>query len=267
MEAATWTGDLDLGPITIEREGLEVCAFSRASPDHADRNEDAAGVWLRDRGDAVLAVADGLGGLPRGADAAGAAIEALGGELARTQSGDGVRPAILDGFERANDTLLSEIPGAGTTLVAAELSEGRVRTYNVGDSAALVVGQRGRVKVETIAHSPVGYGVAAGMIDPDSAMEHEDRHYLSNHLGDRGMHVEVGTARPFSPRDTLLLATDGLLDNVAWSEMIDVVRCGPLEEAARALVELCTTRMAGRDPAVTGKPDDVTFLLLRRRSG
>lgn len=263
MKALSWIGAHDEAPIEFAHGRFEVCGYSCASPERSDENQDAAGVWLMDDGSAVLAVADGLGGLPRGADAASAAIGVLGRELGRAASGEGRRPAILDAFERANDELLSKLAGAGTTLVVVELSGGDVRTYNVGDSAALAVGQRGRLKLETIAHSPVGYGVAAGMIDADAAMEHEDRHYLSNHLGDRGMHVEVGSARPFAARDTLLVASDGLLDNVSHSELIEIVRRGPLDAAAARLVELCSTRMAGEDETVAGKPDDVTFLLLR----
>jgi len=264
MRALSWIDATEAPPMTIEHGQLEVCAFTHPSPDHADRNEDAAGIWLQDDGSAVLAVADGLGGMPRGAEAAASAIRSIDDSLRGLSPGNAYRPAILDAFEQANSTLLSSIAGSGTTLVIAELSDGHARTYNVGDSAALIVGQRGRVKLETIAHSPVGYGVAAGMIDADSALEHEDRHYLSNHLGARTMHVEVGTARPFAARDTLLLASDGLLDNVAHTEIVEIVRCGPLRDAAQRLAELSASRMAGGDPNVEGKPDDVTFLLLRR---
>lgn len=78
------------------------------------------------------------------------------------------------------------------------------------------------------------------------------------------MHVELGSACPFAARDTLLLATDGLLDNVMHTEIIEIVRRGPLDKASTRLAELCSMRMAGGDLDVVGKPDDVTFLLVRR---
>lgn len=77
------------------------------------------------------------------------------------------------------------------------------------------------------------------------------------------MHVELGSSYSFAARDTLLLASDGLMDNIAPAELIEIVRCGPLGDAAHRLVGLCEERMDGRDARVEGKPDDMTFLLLR----
>ena len=148
--------------------------------------------------------------------------------------------------------------------MVAEVSRAAVRTYHVGDSAALLVGQRGSVKVETILHSPVGYGVAAGLIDPESALNHDDRHYLSNHLGADSMHIDVGSRRSLATHDTLLLASDGVLDNVAPNDIIDIIRCGPIDRAAAQLAQLCEERSTNTEADRPGKADDVTFVLLRR---
>jgi serine/threonine protein phosphatase PrpC len=250
-------------PLELRTDAVEVCGLTRPSPDHPDRNDDAAAVWLRSDGSALLAVADGMGGTPQGAEAAARAIHALDAGIRQAASGDEVRGVVLDAFEQANREILEQLAGSGTTLVVGELVGGEIRSYNVGDSSALLIGQRGRVKLETIAHSPVGYGVAAGLIDPDAAMEHEDRHFLSNHLGSRSMHVELGSSRSFALRDTLLLASDGLMDNITLTELVEIVRCGPLGDAATRLIELCEERMNGRNGQGPGKLDDVTFLLLR----
>lgn len=250
----------------LHDEAFEVWFHSGPSPEHPDHSDDAAAVWMRENGNALLAVADGMGGTPQGAESAAEAIRQLDTGVRAASAGGDLRSVVLDAFERANREILDRFSGSGTTLVVCELFDGEVRTYNAGDSAAILMGQRGRLKLETIAHSPVGYGVAAGLIDPEAALQHEDRHYLSNHLGSRSMHVELGTPRSMALRDTLLLASDGLMDNIPPEELREIVRCGRLGDAARQLVDLCETRMNGRDPGIEGKPDDMTFLLLRRAS-
>jgi hypothetical protein len=49
------------------------------------------------------------------------------------------------------------------------------------------------------------------------------------------------------------------------AEVADLVRKGPLEAAARRLCETAARRMAGGDPGVAGKPDDLTVVLFRAR--
>ena len=46
--------------------------------------------------------------------------------------------------------------GSATTLAVAEVVGQTVRTYHVGDSPIWVFGQRGRLKLQTVPHSPVG---------------------------------------------------------------------------------------------------------------
>jgi serine/threonine protein phosphatase PrpC len=113
----------------------------------------------------------------------------------------------------------------------------------------------------------VGYGVAAGLIDPDAAIHHDDRHYLSNHLGASDMHIEVGSKLRLAKRDTLLLATDGLVDNLLMGEIVELIRRGPLQKAAHTLAQRCARRMseAGNEKMNTpAKPDDATFILHRQ---
>lgn len=257
--------ELAFGPIEFECPGFEVLACTHASPYHPERNEDAAGIWTLADGTVVLAVADGMGGMQQGAEAAATAIRCLDRHIGSAGSAPAMRSVMLDAFEAANSEILERLPGSGTTLVVGEIEAGRLRTFNVGDSGVMLVGQRGRVKLETMAHSPVGYGVAAGLIDPETALDHEDRHYVSNHLGSPTMHIEIGSRRALALRDTLLMASDGVFDNLAPAELAEAVRCGPLVDAARRLVDRCRERMELKDESVPGKPDDLTFLLARRR--
>lgn len=252
--------------IASGNDDFDVVVMCCPSPEHPDRNEDAVGTWLFPDGSVVLAVADGMGGTPAGQLASKVAIEQLDTVFRAVDQSLSMRSPILDAFEAANQRVLDLAAGSGTTLLAVEVVGSTVRTYNVGDSGALLVGQRGRLKIETTDHSPVGYGVAAGLIDSESAMTHEDRHFLSNCVGSREMHIEVGIPRHSDPLDTLLLASDGLFDNVAPADIAETIRCGSLRDCMSSLTRQVRTRMqsaaAGQG---TGKPDDLAIVLLRRR--
>lgn len=257
----------DDGVVECGNEAVEVCVVCAPSPGHPDRNEDAAGVWHFADDSVVCAVADGMGGTPAGQLAARLAIEHLDASLRAMTREPSRRSPILDAFENANEAILERAPGSGTTLVVAEVVGSAVRVYNVGDSGALMVGQRGRVKLETTHHSPVGYGVAAGLIDSEKALHHEDRHFLSNHVGSREMHIEIGSPRQQAPRDTLLVASDGLFDNVGPARVVELVRRGRLAECTRRLAAESFDRMGrAAERGAGGKPDDLTVVLARRRS-
>ena len=131
--------------------------FSVASPDREDSlNEDAAMAFDLGGGRAVLAVADGVGGQRGGADASALALETLRESLAMADTEAPLRGAILNAFEKANRAVLELAVGAATTLAVVEIDHAKLRAYHVGDSEIWVVGQRGRLKVQTISHSPVG---------------------------------------------------------------------------------------------------------------
>lgn len=248
-------------PAECSAGGFEVFVFSKPSPERTTPNEDTVGVFDCGGGTLVVAVADGLGGLPRGRAAAACALETLGRHLHPADfTPEHLRIAILDAFEDANRAIL-ELGGAGTTLVVATVQADQLRTFHVGDSAAMLVGQRGVRKWETISHSPVGYGVAAGLIDETQALDHEDRHYLSNHLGASEMHIELGSTVMFAPKDTLLLASDGVLDNLPPDRLFDMIRTGPLARVSKQIVEEVDDCMANG-----GKTDDASFVLVRRRA-
>jgi serine/threonine protein phosphatase PrpC len=140
-----------------------------------------------------------------------------------------------------------------------------IRPYHVGDSAILLVGSRGRIKMQTVSHSPVGYAIQAGILDEDEAISHADRHLVSNVIGTPESHTEVGARRLMNQRDTVVMGSDGLFDNLYLAEIADIVRKGPLLDAAHRLAEIATRRMANVDDHQPSKPDDLTFALFRSK--
>ncbi|MHC4091793.1 MAG: PP2C family protein-serine/threonine phosphatase, partial [Planctomycetota bacterium] len=176
---------------------------------------------------------------------------------------DGLRSAILDGFERANERVVELGGGAATTLAAVEIDAATIRPYHVGDSMILAVGQRGKVKLHTVSHSPVGYAVEAGLLDAREAIHHEDRHVVSNIVGSAEMRIEVGRTLKLRPRDTVLVASDGLFDNLHLEEIVECIRKGPLQKAAERLAAAGRKRMEQAQEGHPSQPDDLTFVLYR----
>jgi PPM family protein phosphatase len=243
----------------------EVCVRSVRSPDKSTPNEDAAAVIQVGADSLVLAVADGVGGTPAGREASNAAVQTLSRVLESVRADEQqLKPAILDAVEEANKAVLGLARGAATTLVVAQLTAASLRCYHVGDSELLAVGQRGRIKQRVVPHSPTGFAVEAGLLDENEAVQHDQRHVLFNVIGSPDMRVEIGPALQLCVRDTVLLATDGLFDNLFIDEIVDAICSGPLTEAADRLVARVQARMRGADAADQPcKPDDLTIVLFR----
>jgi serine/threonine protein phosphatase PrpC len=239
--------------------------FTHRSPDKTTVNEDCAALMPYSDDAGVLVIADGLGGLPGGDTASRTAINALSSTVTNaTKSQLPLRDAILDGIEKANRQILNKSSGAATTLAAIEIQSNSIRPYHVGDSMIMLCGQRGKVKLQSIAHSPVGYAVESGLLDENEAIHHEERHLISNVVGSSDMSIEIGTLRKLAPRDTLIVASDGLFDNLYLTEIIDIIRTGKLTTSANSLIELTLERMQHPKADSPCHPDDLTFILFRR---
>jgi len=246
----------------------QVAIFSARSPDKQSPNEDAAAVVPVNEHAAVLVVADGMGGSPAGQRASALAVEQMVAALREAAPDEpSLRAAVLNGIENANRAICGLGVGAASTLAVAEVWGDTVRPYHVGDSMILLVGQRGKVKLQTVSHSPVGYAVESGMLDAAEAMHHEDRHMVSNILGTPQMRIEIGSAVRLARYDTLMLATDGLLDNLHTAEIIARIRKGSLGRSLRALADEALRRMTAPQPGEPSKADDLTFVLYRRSGG
>ncbi len=245
--------------------GGDVLAYTCPCPDKDTENEDTVAVIPYGPQAAVLIVADGAGGLPGGKRASLTAVtalkEALSAAMAETML---LRTAILNGIDAANAAVRELANGSATTLTVVTIEGLIARSYQIGDSEALVVGQRGRVKLHTTAHSPTGFAVEAGFLDERAALHHADRHLVSNFLGSADTRIDVGTEVKLKPRDTVLLASDGLTDNVHGTEIIERIRKGSLHAAMDRVIALASRRMSGAAPGQPSKPDDLSVLLFRK---
>lgn len=264
------SGEDQLNSISVA-SGTAVIA-SLTAPEKTTANEDSAAVLPLSDDQAVLLVADGLGGHASGEIASRMTLEQIADALhERCEESEGplqsemIRAAIIAGIERANQAVIDLATGAATTLCVAEIQGDTVRVYHIGDSVVMLMGQRGKIKFQTLAHSPIGYAVEAGLMDEADAMHHEERHLISNVLGSAEMRIEIGPPRKMALRDTLLLTTDGLVDNLLTEEIVERCRKGPLARGVDQLVKDARARMErGPNGSHPSKPDDLTVLAFRR---
>lgn len=226
-------------------------------------NEDAAAAFALADGSLLGMVADGMGGMPLGAQASALLVDSVRKSMS-VKDARSLRDRLIDGIDEASKRIKALGVGAGSTLAAVEICEHVLRSCHVGDSMILVVGKRGRIKMETVSHSPVGYAVEAGLLDRDDALHHDDRNVVSNMVGFPDMRIEIGPGIRLAPLDTVVLASDGLFDNLYLEEIADIVRRGSIVQAMASLAAACEARMHAPAAEAPSKPDDLAFMLLRR---
>ena len=251
--------------LEVQLGGGFIVAHTSRSPDKETENEDTVAAIPYGPDAVVLVVADGVGGLPGGRRASQTAVAKLAESL-HTAMGETMllRTAILNGIEAANQAVLDIGNGSATTMTVVTIEGLIARTYQVGDSEAIIVGQRGRIKSQTMVHSPTGFAVEAGFLDQREALHHEERHLVSNFIGTNDMRIDVGATVKLRPRDTVLVASDGLTDNVHIADVINIMRKGPLSKASESIIRLARHRMINESKLQPSKPDDLSVVLFRK---
>jgi len=251
--------------VGAEVGGGTIIAYTAPAPGKTTGNEDSVAAIPYGPGAAILAVADGAGGLPGGRKASQTAVASLEASLNKAMHETMLlRTAILNGIDAANEAVLSLGNGSATTMTVMTIEGLIARSYQIGDSKSMIVGQRGRIRAQTVSHSPTGFAVEAGFLDHRDALHHEERHLVSNFIGTNEMRIDMGPELKLNSRDTILLASDGLTDNIHNHEIVDVIRRGPLTAAMESLTTLAIRRMTTETLHQPSKPDDLSVILFRK---
>ena len=202
-----------------------------------DNNEDA--LFPKTSGestsDAVLVVADGMGGH-------------VAGEVASRIAVNTAASATLDPEDRvaaANRAIREEVArepkleGMGTTMTLVALSGAGMATLaHVGDSRAYLL-RNGELSQLTEDHTVAAEYVAAGQISEEEARTHPQRHMLTRTLG-LTRFVNVDTVEvSLQAGDRMLLCSDGLNEMVTDSEISQALGAATsVDDVAWQLVEL-----------------------------
>ncbi|MBE3577346.1 MAG: Stp1/IreP family PP2C-type Ser/Thr phosphatase [Limnochordales bacterium] len=232
---------------------LQLLACGRTDKGHfRPNNED--GLLLQPP---LYAVADGMGGHRAGEVASRVALEALATHfpdpaLAPRSLVEAVRYANQEVYLLSSKH--SEWSGMGTTLTAALWDGEALHIAHVGDSRAYLLPREAPLRQVTRDHSVIWELVASGLVPPELARLHPQRHVLTRALGITP-EVEIDVhAVPLSPGDRVLLCTDGLSEVISEGELEQALR-RPKDPARQ--VELLV-----RWANLRGGPDNITALLL-----
>lgn len=247
------------------KPGVEVASQSDVGCQRED-NEDSFLYWEPaddkefQRKGRLAVIADGMGGHEGGKEASHLAVETVR-EVYDQNVHDDPQTALMESFAAAHARILGYAEqhpafyGMGTTCTALVLRDGQLYFAHVGDSRLYLV-RDGRISRLTRDHSYVSRLVESGIVSPEDAEKHPQRHILTGALG-AGREVAVDGSQlglGVQKGDSLLLCTDGLWGVVTDEELEMAVSNNAPAECCAALVKLARQR---------GAPDNITLQVLR----
>jgi protein phosphatase len=214
-------------------------------------NEDSALVGPR-----LIAVADGMGGLPAGELASDVVVQALAPLADAPDDADPLElltAAVEDGNNRVAE-MVDEHPdreGMGTTVTALLLSDERFGLVHVGDSRCYLLHDNTLEQVtrdDTLVQSLVDRGA----LTPAQARAHPQRSLVTQAVQGRPMTISGGILDA-REGDRYMLCSDGLSDAVT-DEAIGLALTSYPEpqECAEQLVKLAVQ---------AGGPDNITVIV------
>jgi serine/threonine protein phosphatase PrpC len=162
----------------------------------------------------LYSVADGIGGLPGGAEAAQLAITSLQ-KAARTAHEAGLPLDLSRAFQFANSEVITfgrrfaPDTGLGTTLTAALFREEAMRVASIGDTRCYLY-REGRLRLLTI-DDTVEHEVAVRRARGENVeLEERYRNALTRCIG-QPMPLDVRVSVfPIQPADRVLICSDGI---------------------------------------------------------
>jgi serine/threonine protein phosphatase PrpC len=206
-------------------------------------NEDS---FLRSETHQLYAVADGIGGLPSGAQASQMAISALEKLFQKVPAG---KPPdytqILSEINRQVFILgrvLSPQFGIGCTLTFAHLTGVKLHVGHVGDSSAMRLRSKALEQL-TSDHTVENEMKERAAKGEAMAMLMENRNALTRCIGQPPpLEAEILT-HTVLPHDRYLLSTDGITRFLTLAEIRDILQtAAEPEEAATKLIETANAR-------------------------
>jgi serine/threonine protein phosphatase PrpC len=218
----------------------------------------------------LLALADGMGGHPKGEVAAQTLIETCEDAFSKA------RKPLVDPEQFLSHILYQaheEIIAFGqrqsppikprTTAVIALIQGGQVYFAHCGDSRFYLF-RNGEVYTRTRDHSYVEFLHQQGAISATACEDHPYRNYVTRCLGgsDNSIEVSSGSPIPLQTNDVLLLCSDGL-----WGALSDDLLARTLATSSTSLKEI--TGNLTQTAASTAYPesDNVTAVAVRWLQG
>ena len=204
-------------------------------------NEDVTGIFHNGTGQLLIMVSDGMGGHQYGDVASRFVLDEIGEawraeNLLDVKTGEQYLRNLVMKVNRSLFDYQEENPqyrGMGTTLVLAAFIDETIIVLNVGDSRAYVMNPRSIEQV-TKDHSFVNLLVDAGEITAEEAESHPKKNIITKAMGtERLIQADVFRLRN-RQYDYLMVASDGLTDEMATDEIHSLTYASGKELSDRA---------------------------------
>ena len=212
--------------------------------------------------DALLAVADGMGGHAAGEVASEMAIRGLIARLSRDNHTCGARDGPVSRLKRVFRELNTEIHtaaalpetrGMGTTLTAVVITGNTLVIGHVGDSRAYLL-RGGRIEQLTQDHNWVAEQVAEGLINHKDTAFHWGSNMLTRAMGVApSIRVDSIAAR-LKKGDLILVCSDGVHSLIKDDELVNILNRNDPQSSSEEIVSLANAR---------GGNDNVTVVVAR----
>jgi protein phosphatase len=238
-------------------ESLEIAGITDRGPVRT-QNQDVWDARLGPGpGDAVLALADGMGGHKGGLESAEAAVTAAMGVLTGAEPSADPADTLRRAVAAANDAVAvarESIGGSpGTTLVLAIIRGAHASVANVGDSRGYVISGSSVTQI-TDDHSWAAGQVRLGALDAAEARHHPKRNLIERAVMGDPVEADIFEVDA-APGDVLLLCSDGLWEPLADPALGAIVATP--DALGVALTRACDAALAG------GGTDNVTMVAAR----
>lgn len=212
-------------------------------------NEDAVYAQATDSG-ALALVCDGLGGLAKGEQASGLAVEVIRSELlGRRFDEDSLDDAVV----KANRAICALHPGENfpKTTIALLWAEGEeALAVNLGDSRIYQF-RDGQIVFQSTDHSIPQMDVMAGLITPAEIRFHPRRNRLTKCLGVEGPVSMYKYHLHIQPGDRFLLCSDGFWEPVLEEDMLRTAdTSGSVQEWLSAMREIAAAKEKDNHSAI-----------------
>ena len=197
--------------------------------------------------DAVLLVADGMGGHAAGEVASGMTVTgvtellASKGQVSARFAGPDYEAFLREMLQRVNSNVLEAAldpakKGMGTTCTLAVIKRRKVFMAHIGDSRAYLF-RDGTLRQVTTDHSWVEEAVSKGLLSKEEARVHPNRNVITRALGINS-HAEIDNKTiSLKDRDLLLLCSDGLTSMVPDEEIEEILKTRDLVHVCKALID------------------------------
>jgi serine/threonine protein phosphatase PrpC len=208
------------------RGHMEDAAFSLSMDLNLPERSTTLGIYM---------VADGMGGHDNGEVASKIAIQTSVDALNQTLIGSlrqgnplpahqEVIAMVESAFTRAQEQVLQNVSGGGTTLTLALLLEKHLYFGHIGDSRLYIRSSHADFQTLTQDHSLIRRLVDLGQVSEAEALNHPQRNVLFRALGQTdGFKVDIGHLDVVEPTQ-LLLCSDGLWGLVEETEILTLIK-------------------------------------------